>query len=151
MKFYLSTAITRGRREYVDAVRNICDALKEEGVEVLNDRVADPNFPYPHTDRAETMRELHNWLDEADALIAEATISSTGVGCELTHVQMRDKPFDRHGREVMVRPRLQLPGEPCRGPIPLLRDREITVALKEPRLFQCIGVAVVDAVDVRGP
>ena len=100
MKFYLSTAITRGRREYVDAVRNICDALKEEGVQVLNDRIADPSFPYSHTDRAETIRELHNWLDEADALIAEATISSTGVGCELTHVQMRDKPvlllYDAH-------------------------------------------------------
>jgi len=100
MKVYLSTAITRGRREYVDAVRNIFDALNEEGVDVLNERVADPNFPYPHTDRAETMREVHSGLDEADALIAEATISSTGVGCELTQVQMRNKPvlllYDAH-------------------------------------------------------
>ena len=100
MKVYLSTAITRGRREYVDAVRNIFDALKEEGVEVLNERVADPNFPDPQTDRAETMREVHSGLDEADALIAEATISSTGVGCELTQVQMRNKPvlllYDAH-------------------------------------------------------
>jgi uncharacterized protein (UPF0210 family) len=100
MKFYLSTAITRGRREYVDAVKNICDALKEEGVQVLNDRIADPSFPYSHTDRAETIKELHSWLDQADALIAEATISSTGVGCELTQVQMRNKPvlllYDAH-------------------------------------------------------
>ena len=100
MKVYLSTAITRGRREYVDAVRNIFDALKEEGVDVLNERIADPNFPYPHTDRAETMGEVHGWLAEADALIAEATISSTGVGCELTQVQMRSKPvlllYDAH-------------------------------------------------------
>jgi len=100
MKVYLSTAITRGRREYVDAVGNILDALKEEGVEVLNERVADPNFPDPETDRAETMRELNSWLDAADALIAEATISSTGVGCELTQAQMRNKPvlllYDAH-------------------------------------------------------
>ena len=100
MKVYLSTAITRGRREYVDAVRNIFDALKDEGVDMLNERVADPNFPYPDTDRAETMREVHSWLAEADALIAEATISSTGVGCELTQVQMRGKPvlllYDAH-------------------------------------------------------
>ena len=100
MKVYLSTAITRGRREYVDAVRNIFDALKEEGVDVLNERVADPNFPDPQTDRAETMRDVHGWLNEADALIAEATISSTGVGCELTQVQMRSKPvlllYDAH-------------------------------------------------------
>jgi hypothetical protein len=100
MKVYLSTAITRGRREYVDAVRNILDALKEEGVDVLNERVADPNFPDPETDRAETMRELNSWLDAADALIAEATISSTGVGCELTQAQMRNKPvlllYDAH-------------------------------------------------------
>ena len=100
MKVYLSTAITRGRREYVDAVRNIFDALKEEGVDMLNERVADPNFPDPETDRAETMREVHGWLNEADALIAEATISSTGVGCELSQVQMRGKPvlllYDAH-------------------------------------------------------
>ncbi|HLA18251.1 MAG TPA: hypothetical protein VJ253_02920 [Dehalococcoidia bacterium] len=100
MKIYLSTAITRGRREYVDAIKNILDALKEEGVDVLNERVADPNFPDPQTDRAETMRELNIWLDAADALIAEATISSTGVGCELTQAQMRNKPvlllYDAH-------------------------------------------------------
>lgn len=100
MKVYLSTAITRGRREYVDAVNRIRDALNDLGVEVLNERVADPNFPSPQTDRAETMRELCVWLDQADALIAEATISSTGVGCELTMVQMRGKPvlllYDAH-------------------------------------------------------
>ena len=92
MKIYLSTAITRGRREYVDAVSRIRDALKDADVEVLNERVADPNFPTPQTDRAQTMRELSGWLEEADALIAEATISSTGVGCELTSVQMQGKP-----------------------------------------------------------
>ena len=92
MKIYLSTAITRGRREYVDAVNSIRDVLKDAGVEVLNERVADPNFPTPKTDRAQTMRELSGWLEEADALIAEATISSTGVGCELTSVQMQGKP-----------------------------------------------------------
>ncbi len=91
MKVYLSTAITRGRREYVDAVTKIRDALKQAGVEVLNERVADPNFPTAQTDRAETMREVCSWLEAADALIAEATISSTGVGCELTTVQMRGK------------------------------------------------------------
>lgn len=92
MKVYLSTAITRGRREYVDAVRMIRDVLKDSGVEVLNERVADPNFPTPQTDRAQSMRELCVWLEEADALIAEATISSTGVGCELATVQTRAKP-----------------------------------------------------------
>ncbi len=100
MKVFLSTAITRGRREYVDAVRMICDVLQEAGVEVLNERVADPNFPTPDTDRGQSMQELFAWLEEADALIAEATISSTGVGCELATVQMRDKPalllYDAH-------------------------------------------------------
>ncbi len=100
MKVFLSTAITRGRREYVDAVNTIRDALKELGVELLNERVTDPNFPTPQTDRAQSMQELCDWLDETDALIAEATISSTGVGCELTTVQMRGKPvlllYDAH-------------------------------------------------------
>lgn len=92
MKVYLSTAITRGRREYVDAVKMIADAVKAAGADLLNERVTDPNFPSADTDRAETMREIRAWLDQADALIAEATISSTGVGCEVTSVQMRGKP-----------------------------------------------------------
>lgn len=100
MKVYLSTAITRGRREYVEPVRKIRDVLQAEGVEVLNERVADPSFPGPSVDRAQTMREVVQWLEEADGLVAEATISSTGVGCELTRVQMRGKPvlllYDAH-------------------------------------------------------
>ena len=100
MKVYLSTAITRGRREYVEAVKRIVELLKAEGVEVLNARVADPGFPGPSVDRAQTMREVCSWLEEADALVAEATISSTGVGAELTTVQKRGKPvlllYDAH-------------------------------------------------------
>jgi len=100
MKVYVSTAITRGRREYVEAVRQIVDVLKAEGIDVLNERVADPGFPSPSVDRAQTMRDVCEWLDRADALIAEATISSTGVGAEFTTVQMRGKPvlllYDAH-------------------------------------------------------
>ena len=100
MKVYLSTAITRGRREYVEAVKRIAEVLKADGVEILNERVTDPSFPGPAVDRAQTMREVCRWLEEADALVAEATISSTGVGAELTTVQMRGKPalllYDAH-------------------------------------------------------
>jgi hypothetical protein len=100
MKVFLSTAITRGRREYVDSVNRIRDALKESGIEVLNERISDPSFPGPDVDTPETIRELQGWLQQADALIAEATISSTGVGCEVTTVQMRGKPvlllYDAH-------------------------------------------------------
>ncbi len=100
MKVFLSAAITSGRREYVEAVRAIAQALREEGVEVLNERVADPTFPQPSVDRARALREVAQWLQEADALVAEATISSTGVGCELTTVQMRGRPvlllYDAH-------------------------------------------------------
>ena len=100
MNIYLSTAITRGRREYVEAVKRIVEVLKAEGAEVLNERVADPSFPWPSVDRAQTMREVCRWLEEADALVAEATISSTGVGAEFTTVQMRGKPtlllYDAH-------------------------------------------------------
>jgi len=100
MKIFVSTAITYGRREYVEAVRRIVQTLKEMGVEVLNERVADPTFPQPAVDRAQALREAYQWLKEADALVAEATVSSTGVGCELTTVQMRGRPvlllYDAH-------------------------------------------------------
>jgi len=100
MKVFVSTAITGGRREYVEAVRRIVAALKEAGAEVLNERVADPSFPQPAVDRARALQEVYQWLQEADALVAEATISSTGVGCEMTAVQMRGRPvlllYDAH-------------------------------------------------------
>ncbi|MFQ6019440.1 MAG: hypothetical protein ACE5KW_01645 [Dehalococcoidia bacterium] len=92
MKIYLSTAISGGGREYIESVHKIRDTLRSFGIEVLNERVADLSFPSPQTDRAQTMREVCAWLQEADAIIAEATISSTGIGCELTTVQMRGKP-----------------------------------------------------------
>ena len=41
MKIYLSTAITRGRREYVEAVKRIVDLLRQEGVELLNEGAVD--------------------------------------------------------------------------------------------------------------
>ncbi len=100
MKIFVSTAITGGRREYVEAVKRMVDALKAEGVEVLNERVADPTFPQPAVDRARALQEVYQWLQEAEALVAEATISSTGVGCEMTVVQMRGRPvlllYDAH-------------------------------------------------------
>ncbi|MEO0158476.1 MAG: DUF4406 domain-containing protein [candidate division WOR-3 bacterium] len=100
MKVFVSTAITGGRREYVEAVRAIVNALEEEGVEVLNARVSDPTFPQPGVDRDSALREVYQWLQEADALVAEATVSSTGVGCELSLVQARGKPvlllYDAH-------------------------------------------------------
>src|SRR3972149_8446603 len=123
MNIYLSTAITRGRREYVEAVKRIVEVLKAEGVEVLNERVADPSFPWPAVDRAQTMREVCSWLEEADALVAEATISSTGVGAELTTVQKRGKPvlllYDAHfgfriSDWVVQKPDENLEGAACR-------------------------------------
>jgi len=100
MKVYLSTAITRGRREYVEAVQKIHGTLRALDVDVLNERVTDPNFPYPYTDRSQSMHEACAWLEQADALIAEATISSTGVGCELMTIQLKGKPvlllYDAH-------------------------------------------------------
>jgi hypothetical protein len=60
MKIFVSTAITYGRREYVEAVRRIVQTLKEMGVEVLNERVADPTFPQPAVDRAQALGRLTN-------------------------------------------------------------------------------------------
>jgi hypothetical protein len=46
------------------------------------------------------MREVWAWLEEANALIGEATISKTGVGCELATVLVRGRPvlllYDAH-------------------------------------------------------
>ncbi|MFW9904993.1 MAG: nucleoside 2-deoxyribosyltransferase [Candidatus Thorarchaeota archaeon] len=93
MKIYLSGAI-RGGREFQKNYQIINDYLKENGYEILTHHVASPNV----LEIEESIPDVEiytqdiNWLQECDALIAEVSIPSTGVGYEIAYALTFNKP-----------------------------------------------------------
>jgi 2'-deoxynucleoside 5'-phosphate N-hydrolase len=94
MTIYLSGAISAGRAD-VALYRRIADALTADGYHVLAGSVAaehvsdagDPLDPCAIFER--DMR----WIDEAEVLVAEVSMPSTGVGYEIAAARyLRDIP-----------------------------------------------------------
>ncbi|MGA9188824.1 MAG: nucleoside 2-deoxyribosyltransferase [Methanosarcina sp.] len=83
-KIFLSGSI-RGGRQLLDTYRLMCDTLEEAGAEVLSWHVADPELE--KTEIRMTEEEIYirdmGLLVKSDALIAEVTVPSTGVGYEI--------------------------------------------------------------------
>lgn len=83
-KIFVSGSI-RGGRQLLDTYRFMCGTLGETGVEVLSWHIADPELE--ETESKMTEQEIYDrdmgLLAESDALIAEVTIPSTGVGYEI--------------------------------------------------------------------
>jgi len=83
-KIFVSGSI-RGGRQLLDTYRLICETLRENGAEVLSWHIADPELE--ETESKMTEQEIYDrdmgLLAESDALIAEVTVPSTGVGYEL--------------------------------------------------------------------
>ncbi|MFX0206517.1 MAG: nucleoside 2-deoxyribosyltransferase [Candidatus Hodarchaeota archaeon] len=93
MKIYLSGAI-RGGRELQDNYQIILDYLKENGYEILTHHVASPNV----LELEESIPDVEiytqdiNWLQECNALIAEVSVPSIGVGYEIAYALALNKP-----------------------------------------------------------
>lgn len=83
-KIFVSGSI-RGGRQLLDTYLFICEALKETGAEVLSWHVADPELEEKESKMTE--QEIYDrdmgLLARSDALIAEVTTPSTGVGYEI--------------------------------------------------------------------
>jgi hypothetical protein len=83
-KIFVSGSI-RGGRQLLDTYQFMCETLRETGVEVLSWHVADPELE--ETESKMTEQEIYDrdmgLLAESDALIAEVTLPSTGVGYEI--------------------------------------------------------------------
>jgi nucleoside 2-deoxyribosyltransferase len=83
-KIFLSGSI-RGGRQLLDTYRLICDIVGEAGAEVLSWHVADPELE--KVEMRMTEEEIYTrdmgLLVKSDALIAEVTVPSTGVGYEI--------------------------------------------------------------------
>lgn len=90
MKIYFAGSI-RGGREDVTLYSEIIDLLKQHG-QVLTEHVGqidqgDDNY----SDAAIYHRDMA-WLKESDAVVAEVTVPSHGVGYEIARAETLDKP-----------------------------------------------------------
>jgi len=87
MKIYLACTV-RGDRGGVAAGRAICERLQRHGHEVLTTHLLADNVETAES--AITEREVYErdlrWLTSCDALVAEASGSSYGVGFEVGYV-----------------------------------------------------------------
>lgn len=92
-KIFLSGSI-RGGRQLLETYRFMYDALGEAGAEVLSWHVADPDLE--ENESKMTEQEIYDrdmgLLAKSDALIAEVTVPSTGVGYEICRALDRKIP-----------------------------------------------------------
>jgi len=83
-KIFLSGSI-RGGRQLLETYRLMCNILEEAGAEVLSWHVADAELEKAESKMTE--EEIYSrdmsLLVKSDALIAEVTVPSTGVGYEI--------------------------------------------------------------------
>ncbi|MFX0092587.1 MAG: nucleoside 2-deoxyribosyltransferase [Candidatus Hodarchaeota archaeon] len=86
MKIYLSGAI-RGGREFQPVYQVILEFLKINGHEILTHHVAAKNVM--NIEKSMSDRDIYiqdiKWLQECDAIIAEVSIPSLGVGYEIAY------------------------------------------------------------------
>lgn len=92
-KIFLSGSI-RGGRQLLETYRFMYDILEEAGAEVLSWHVADPELE--KIEMRMTEEEIYardmNLLVKSDALIAEVTVPSTGVGYEICRALIQGIP-----------------------------------------------------------
>lgn len=92
-KIFLSGSI-RGGRQLLETYRFMYDSLEEAGAEVLSWHVADPELEEKESKMTE--QEIYDrdmgLLAKSDALIAEVTVPSTGVGYEICRALVREIP-----------------------------------------------------------
>jgi 2'-deoxynucleoside 5'-phosphate N-hydrolase len=92
-KIFLSGSI-RGGRQLLETYRFMFDTLEESGAEVLSWHVVDPeleNVEMRMTEEEIYARDM-GLLAKSDALIAEVTVPSTGVGYEICRALVQRIP-----------------------------------------------------------
>lgn len=93
MNIYFSCSITGGRNDQ-DTYQAIVSALKDKGHTVPTEILADENIL--QLDEAESAEEVYcrdiAWIDSCDAVVAEISTPSHGVGYEIAYALHKDKP-----------------------------------------------------------
>ena len=95
-KIYFLCSIAGGR-DYAFVYKDMIEVIKQCGVEVEGELFTNPNIePDLGTDPSETPRFVWErdtkWLREADAIIAEASQPSLGVGYQIARAEALKKP-----------------------------------------------------------
>ncbi len=95
-KIYFACSIAGGR-DYAFVYKDVVEVIKKSGVEVMGELFADPELePGRGAGVGSTPREVWKrdtvWLDQADAVIAEATKPSLGVGYQIARAEALNKP-----------------------------------------------------------
>ncbi|OQX87357.1 hypothetical protein B6D60_04075 [candidate division KSB1 bacterium 4484_87] len=93
MKIYFCGSIAGGRK-FVDSYKQIVDHLKQAGHEVLSEHIVkDDIFEWEKKFSPEEIytRDVE-MLDEAEAVIAEVSNPSLGVGYEICYAEKRGVP-----------------------------------------------------------
>jgi hypothetical protein len=96
-KIYFVCSIAGGR-DYAFVYKDVVEVIKKCDVEVIGELFADPNLePDLGTDPTSTPRKVWkrdtSWLSTADAVIAEATQPSLGVGYQIARAEALKKPL----------------------------------------------------------
>lgn len=95
MKIYLGGSI-HGGREFAEGLKQICTVLKEMGHQVLTEdfvvNLSPADFSEKRDDYYIVKRDL-GWVEASDALIAEVSRGSHGVGYEHRHAEGLNKPI----------------------------------------------------------
>ena len=97
-KIYFACAITAGR-DHAHVYPQIVEIIKDSGMHVLSEMFADQSVKSSQGLGIKQGMEPHeiwewdlNWLREADAIIAEVTHPSLGVGYEIAKAHELNKP-----------------------------------------------------------
>ncbi|WP_048066109.1 nucleoside 2-deoxyribosyltransferase [Methanosarcina acetivorans] len=128
-KIFLSGSI-RGGRQLLEIYRLMYDSLEEAGADVLSWHVADPGLE--ENESKMTEQEIYardiGLLTKSDALIAEVTVPSIGVGYEICRALVRKIPV-----LCLHRPEAAVSAMVLGNPDPSLEVRTYSdkVALKE--------------------
>jgi len=93
VRIYFSGSIAGGR-DNLPIYQHIVARLKSLGYVVLTEHVADPNLlgPEPGVSAREVYQRDIDWLDQADAMIADISTPSLGVGYEIGYALQRGTP-----------------------------------------------------------
>jgi hypothetical protein len=87
-----------GGRDYAFVYKDLMEVIKNSDVKVKGEVFADPNLEAslgtdPGSSPSEIWERDNVWLNEADAVIAEATQPSLGVGYQIARAEALGKPI----------------------------------------------------------
>ena len=91
MRIYLAAAMTHADRD-LEAIKTLLDCLEGDGHDVPSRHVADPRGREGEISEAELAGRDLGWVAGCDALVAEVSTPSHGVGVEVAAALAAGKP-----------------------------------------------------------